>query len=109
MPLLRINRHPPPLQLRLFAGACAVISGVAASRLWHRELASAAWGVGGLGAAVLLAGLLAPARLRGLYLAPGYAPYPVGFALSYAILAVLFYGVILPIGLAFRAFGSDPL
>jgi hypothetical protein len=80
-----------------------------AVRLSHGHAPGPAGCVACAGAAIGLTGLLAPSRLRWLYLALSYATYPIGFVLSYVILAVLFYGVIVPIGLAFRVCGYDPL
>ena len=109
MPLLRINRTPPPLQLRVFAAAFGLASGVLALKLRRHGLEGPSVAATGIGVVGILVGMVAPGTLRWPYLALSYVTYPIGFVLSYAILAILFYGVIVPIGLAFRAFGYDPL
>lgn len=109
MPLLRINRTPPPLQLRIFGAAWAAAAALATIKLRRHGLPDAAWLAEGLGAVVFVMAMAVPPSVRWLYLGLSYASYPIGFVLSYVILALLFYGVIVPIGLAFRAFGYDPL
>ncbi len=34
---------------------------------------------------------------------------PIGWVLSHALLAAVFYGVVLPVGLAMRLAGRDPM
>lgn len=66
----------------------------------------------GFGAAAVLMPLAwatIPPFVRGAYLTLSYVTYPIGFATSYAILALLYYGVFTPIGLLMRACGRDPL
>lgn len=63
--------------------------------------ALAAWC--GLGAAV------APRALRPLYVGLTVLSFPIGIVVSYTLTAFVFYGVITPIGLAFKLIGRDAL
>jgi hypothetical protein len=53
--------------------------------------------------------LLYPRGNRPLYLALTVLAYPLGLVLSYVVLALIFFGVFMPIGWALRALGKDPL
>ena len=63
------------------------------------------------GLAVLSASfsLLAPRANLPIYLGLTLVAYPIGFVISHAIMAFLFFGMITPLGLLFRLIGKDPL
>ena len=110
MSLLRLNRQPSRRQLRVFAAAWLAVFGVAAARLWlagRHPLAAEV--VAAAAAAAPLLGLASTTALRWLYVALSYAVYPVGFVVSHVILAIVYYLVLTPIGLAARLAGHDPL
>lgn len=120
MSLIEIRWHPPPRELRAFGLIAAVfcLAGVVwtvtTSSLLGFTLdpATARGTAMGLGAGVFLCvalALWAPARLRPVYLALILVTLPIGFAVSHIILAVLFFGLITPIGLLFRLAGRDAL
>ena len=47
--------------------------------------------------------------LRRLYVGLSYATYPIGFVVSSAVLAAIYYAVLTPLGLILRVCGHDPL
>ena len=47
--------------------------------------------------------------LRIVFLLASYATFPIGFVVSYVILAVVYYLVLTPIGLVLRLTGYDPM
>ena len=51
----------------------------------------------------------APIAAKPLYLVLTIITYPIGFALSYVVMVILFYLVLTPVGLVFRIIGRDPL
>lgn len=109
MSLIRINRNPGRRQLLVFGLAWLAVLGLLGWESWHRgrhPAAEAAWVIA---AAVPLAGLISPAFLRYVYLATSYATYPVGFAVSHLVLALVYYLALTPIGLTMRLFRHDPL
>lgn len=62
----------------------------------------------GLGALQLLVFLFAsPAPTRGLFVALSVIAMPIGFVLSHVLLMVVYYLVLTPIALVFRAIGRD--
>jgi hypothetical protein len=54
-------------------------------------------------------GLVRPDWLRWLYVGWMIVAFPIGWTVSQIMLAVMFFGLFTPIGLAFRLAGRDPL
>jgi hypothetical protein len=62
-----------------------------------------------LGALSGLFALLWPRGNQPLWVALSVATFPLGWVLSYLVLALLFYGLLTPLGVVFRLLGRDPL
>lgn len=77
---------------------------------WRPEssLKFAAW-IWGAGALSLILGLLWPTALRPMFVALIYVTAPIGFVVSHAVLLLVYYGVITPVGLLLRLFGRSPI
>jgi hypothetical protein len=109
MSLLTLNRTPSPNQLRLFGGVALLLIGCLAWRLWHHGHATTALGLS-IGAAVLIGpGWFYLPWMRLVYLGACYATFPIGYVVSHLLLAVIYFVVMLPIGLLLRCFGRNPL
>lgn len=120
MALVQIDWHPPPRTLRQFG-----LIGVAASALFallcylrpfrpFASLPESAVGevtlaLGILAAYCLITAFAAPRALRPLYLVLTALSLPIGLLISYAVMGVVFFGVITPVGLVFRLIGRDAL
>jgi Saxitoxin biosynthesis operon protein SxtJ len=111
MPLIEINRDPTPRQIRQFAtlwlsGFCFLLAGLAVVRYgsW-----TAAVVLAGCGAASIALGIARPAWMRLVMLAWMWAAFPIGWIVSHVLVAVVYYLVVTPVGLAMRALGRDPL
>ncbi len=105
---LRPEEQPPGASDRsfglVFAGFCGFAGSVA---LWHGRATGYWWLLAGtafLAAAVVLPGLLSP--LNRLWMYFGRRLYGI---VNPVILAILFYGTVVPVGLLMRAFAKDPL
>jgi len=109
MGLIRINRNPSRRQLAVFGAAWLVFLGLLGWASWHRERHTPAEITWALAVAVPLAGLAAPRFLRLVYLALSFLTYPLGVAVSYVVLALVYYLALTPIGLTMRLLGRDPL
>ena len=109
MSLIRINHRPAPRQLLVFALAWAVFTGVVGWVQWSKGRAGFAGGCWALAGLVPVAGAFWREGLRRLYVGLSYATYPVGWVVSSAVLAVIYYAVLTPIGLILRVCGHDPL
>jgi hypothetical protein len=96
-----IPREPSDRVLRQFA---ALLVGFAVLLWWH--------GISPLVLIVALvgaAGLVRPKLVRRLYFGWMVAVFPIGWLLSRAFLGLVFFGIVTPLGLAFRLIGRDTL
>lgn len=119
MPLLALDLRPDAGKLRSFGFAALCVFGglaIAAVQAWppfaHVSRVARMWSALALLALANWAGLCSlfhPRANRPLYLAISLLAYPLGVIVSYALLALLFFGLFTPIGLLLRALGKDPL
>lgn len=110
MSLIRVHPDPSRRQLAVFAAAWAVFFAAAGTGILARGGSAALAGVVWATAAALPAiGWLSPRLLRMAYLGTAWLAFPIGFVVSYLILAAVYYLVLTPTGLLMRALGHDPL
>jgi hypothetical protein len=109
--LLSIDRDPGPRLLRQFSGiwfpaACALLG-------WalFRKTGSWPWAVAGWApaAALSVAGLVRPSLMKPVWIAWMTAVFPIGWAVSHAVLLGTYYLVLTPVGLVLRLTGRDPM
>ena len=119
MAVVSIDFKPPQKTLRQF-GFISLVAFVLLGLLvlWKEGLfgfdfgdgtRTTAWVLFALGVTSAVLSLVAPGANRPLYLALTVITYPIGFVLSYVIMAVIFYGLITPVALVFRLIGRDHL
>ena len=118
--MIKIDWKPSQRNLRVFGIAALVVFGAlgtwvffsgklfgfALSEETAKVVSWVLWALAGYG------GVFSPIFPRALW--PLYASMtlitlPIGFVLSYVIMAVIFYGLITPTGLLFRLIGRDPM
>jgi hypothetical protein len=104
-----VPRQPTTRVLRQFGGLCLLFFGMLACRCALRGADWAAVTLGLLAACGGLAGLLRPRWLRPVFVGWMVLVYPVGWLVSRAVLALVFYCVLTPLALAFRWTGRDVL
>jgi hypothetical protein len=109
MPLIRINKNPSRRQLAVFGLAWLVFLGLWGWALWSRGRHAAAEVLWIAGAVVPLAEHVRSGVLRVVYLALSYVTYPIGYVVSYVVLAAVYFLALAPIGLTMRLFRHDPL
>jgi len=120
MALVEINWMPDRRRLRMFGWASvAVFSALGDGVLVRQGLLGfdmspdgARLTAGALWALAAMSGLLAalaPGAIRPFYIGLSAVGWPVGWLVSHAVLAIVYYGVVTPVGLAMRALGRDPL
>lgn len=96
--------------LRQFAAAGAGVLGLVAARAavsgtFGRAAAVAA----GLAAVVAVAGLVRPRLLKPVFVLAVAITKPLGATISIALLAVVYYGMFVPLAIVFRLAGRDEL
>ena len=102
--------NPTPRQLRQFAVAVLGVLLLLALGIWRRtgSLSSALIPVL-LGALIALLGFLVPRAVRPLFRLLTLVTLPIGYLVSEILLRLVFYGVLTPLGVAFRMAGRDVL
>lgn len=111
MSLLAIIKDPSRRQLRQFGGIfLPAFLGVVA--LLVRRTGSS-WTVPGalLGVAALSVGtaLVRPGLMRAPFVGLQYVAYPIGWVVSHVLMAVVYFGVVTPVGFLVRTFRGDPM
>lgn len=109
--MIEINWDPSRKELRLFAGGLALLAGllvVLGASAWRWSNGAIVLFVVVVFGVIALA-VLRPTWLRPLYLGWMMAVFPIGWIVSHAILAIVYFALFLPIGLALRVTGYDPL
>ena len=110
MPLIRINKNPSRKDLIVFGLLWLIFLGVFGTLSfykWHSIYSGLTLWI--LAIIIPITGLLLPSFMRLVYIGMAYATFPIGFILSYAILALVYYLIVTPIGLAMRLTGYDPM
>ena len=110
MAVVSINWKPSSRELRWFAGLLIVFFAIVAG-IWKFNSGQTQ------GPAILVAvtsaigllGLAAPQAIRWVYVGWMAAVFPIGWVVSHLLLAAIFFGVIMPIGLILRVLGRDPM
>ncbi len=110
MSIVRINRNPTPRQLNQFGFIWLAFLSFFGVMAWFKlDQPNLAKGLWAAAVVVPVAGWLAPAVMRLVFLGMSYAAWPIGFVVSHVILALVYYLVMTPIGLGMRLFGYDPM
>jgi hypothetical protein len=103
-----IPRNPDCRTLRQFAALWILFFGILGGWQIYR---SNDWGwlLIGLSLIAGIPGLFWPKLLKPIFVTWMILAFPIGWMISHVILASVFYGLFVPLGLALRATGHDPL
>lgn len=105
-----VIREPPRRVVRQFGVlVCLGLAGAGLHQWLARGQAGLGGGLVGLGLACLALGWLAPGVFRWAFTGSMVLVFPIGFVVSQVILALMFFGVFLPIGLLLRLRGWDAM
>jgi hypothetical protein len=110
MVLVEIDFHPDEKKLRSFATA-AFIAGAVAAFVIYAVIGSfvLAAVVAAAGFAIMCTSIVSLAMTRAVYIALTCATWPVGWAISFVLMAAVYFLVLTPVGLFFRLIGRDEL
>jgi len=108
--MLAPSWYPSSRQLRQFAVAALLGCSLMGFWIWRSTGSVRALAIGSaVGAVVFLAGMMAPAVVRPLYVVLMAITLPVGWIVSMMLLLAIYFLIITPMGRAFRLFGRDHL
>jgi len=108
--MIQIVHNPTGRQLTVFGLLWLAAFGILGTMAWWRtSLSATAYGFWTIAALVPAVGFLWPSALRIVYLLSAYITFPIGFVVSFVILAMVYYLVLTPIGLVMRLTGYDPM
>ncbi|MBS0202487.1 MAG: hypothetical protein JSS49_06265 [Planctomycetes bacterium] len=110
MAVIEMNWRPSHRDLRVFAVVQMIVAATGAWWLhkhWGWDLPAA--GLMGVSVALLALGMFQPGRLQPLFVVWMLAAFPIGWVMSHLLLAIVYYGVVTPIGLLLRLSGRDTL
>jgi hypothetical protein len=109
MSMVQINWKPDATELRKFGAAMIVGFGIIGSVLLWREHSAAAMGCYVFGSVTGAIGLTGAKIALPFYWAWMGIAFVMGNIVSRLLLAIVYYGVLTPIGLFRRGLGRDPL
>jgi len=107
---MRPNLDPSDRELRWFGVMALVFFAIVGLLIYHRS-ESAVSGLAALvfGSLLALIYYLFPRTQRPIYRTWMIAVWPIGWLVSHLLLALVYYLVVTPVGVAIRMLGHDPL
>lgn len=110
MPFIEINKNPSAKDLRWFGILLLAFCAIVGAIVWWRTGQTRVPGViVGAGAGLAALYYLVPPVRRPVFLGWMYATWPIGTVFSMLLLAIVYFAVVTPIGLAVRLVSHDPL
>jgi hypothetical protein len=108
--MIERNRNPTARDLRQFGLLLAGFVLLAGWLLGRRFGFAPPWPLlGALSALSLVLAVARPMALRAVFLGWGTATWPISWVVSHVLLALVFYGILTPVGLLVRLSGHDPM
>ncbi|MCH9688926.1 MAG: hypothetical protein K0V04_46260 [Deltaproteobacteria bacterium] len=110
MAVIEINKNPSKKELAWFGLMFLAFFGLIGGVVWWRfEAQNLAYGLWGAAGVIVAAYYAVPALQKPIYLGWLYAAYPIGWVISHVVMGIIYYVVITPIALVFKAMGRDAL
>jgi uncharacterized membrane protein YgdD (TMEM256/DUF423 family) len=111
MSLIEINWQPSRKDLRKFGIVALAATGLAALLLHLLKGLSIQWSavIFTVGLAIFVVSLLSARVTRIIYLSLIIATLPIGYIVSFTVLAAFYFLLLTPLALIFRLIGRDPL
>jgi hypothetical protein len=110
MAMIEIKKNPSRKELAWFGLLLLCFCGTIGALLyWKFDVPHVARIVWIAAAAVTLVYYAVPPIRRPIFVGWMYAAFPIGFVISYVLMAVIYYAVITPIGIMMRILGRDSM
>jgi len=111
MSLIEIKWRPKPEQLRSFGKITLIASAAVSILLYIFKDIEIKWSVAivTLGISVFLTSLISIKLTRFIYLGLILITFPIGWTISFILMALFYFLLITPLGLFFRLMGKDLL
>lgn len=109
--MIEINKNPQAKELSQFGVIWLPALLLLAVLLVTRRFETSLWTIilcAGAGVS-MAAGLIQPMLLKWVFISLQYVTFPIGFVVSYLLLAIVFFLLITPLGFLLRMFGYDPV
>jgi hypothetical protein len=111
MSLIEINWNPSRKTLRDFGVigliACPILAGLLF--YWRHLPPGFCWGLAGFGLFLFVISRLSPTLTKWAFIGLTLVGAPIGVVMGVIVLGIIFFGLLTPLGLAFRLAGRDPL
>ncbi len=111
MALVEMNWHPDHKQCRQFGwGGLVILPLVAMLIGWMGRLPlGVAIGLGGAGVVIFTLSRISDSFVRPVYVGLTLLGLPIGYVMSYVILAVFYFCLLTPLALVFKIIGRDAM
>jgi hypothetical protein len=111
MSMIEINWNPKRKELRDFGIIALVASVILSLVLYFLKHLALPWilVIISVGFIIFISSLLSAKTTRIIYLGMILLTFPIGWVMSFLVLAIFYFLIITPVGLFFRLIGHDPL
>lgn len=111
MALVEMNWHPDHRQCRQFGWGGLVILPLIALLIGWMGRVPLGWaiGLGAAGVVIFTLSRISDSLVRPVYVGLTLLGLPIGWVMSYVILAVFYFGILTPLAVVFKIIGRDAL
>jgi len=111
MALVEMNWHPDHRQCRQFGwGALVMLPLISLVLYWTGRLPQGwAFVPAGVGVVIFALSRISDSLVRPIYVGLTLLGLPIGWVMSYVILAVFYFGILTPLALVFKIIGRDAM
>jgi len=109
--MIEINWHPKRKELRNFGIIAMIASAIISLLLYLLKDLGIQWilVITCIGFAIFLCSLISAGLTRIIYIVLILITLPIGWVMSFILLAIFYFLILTPLGLVFRLTGRDPL
>ena len=111
MSFVEINWHPKQKQLQNFGKIALIATAVISLLLYVLKGTAIQWAliIFAVGLIIFLSSIISLRLTRGIYVVLTAVTFPIGWVVSFTLLAIFYFLLLAPLGLIFRLMGRDAL